>query len=121
MRPFTHTIELDAVPVSAGKSLQLFLPYDIEAGMQDWSLDRRTFTTTGEEMNIVIESRFWATSQDMAQRIRSAMVQPQLIKISDTEYELARNGQLFEQVVPFNAIKLNVLVSLPAGSEVLRR
>jgi hypothetical protein len=123
IRPFTHTIELDTVSLPSDQPLQLFLPYRIEAGIQDWKLERSISTTTGEEMKIAIKSRFWATSADAAQHISSAIVQPQLINISDTEYELVRpsNGQIFKQVVPFNAIELEVHVVLPEGSEVVRK
>jgi hypothetical protein len=123
IRSFTHSQEVKLIlPITDETPIQLHLPHTIEAGMQDWRLNARTFTSTGEEIKLVIKSKFRTTNAAQAQQIISAIVQPQLIELSEATYELVRpEGQIFNHIVPFNAIELVADVYAPIGNVELIR
>jgi hypothetical protein len=117
MRVFTQRMEIDLAPLASEQPLQLVIPREIEAGIQDWNIGLRPSSYTDKEMKIVIESRFWAMNVEQAERIKSAIVVPEVFNLSGALYQLTwPEGQIFREVVPFNAIELRTDVYSPEGS-----
>jgi hypothetical protein len=91
----------------------------MEAGLADFTVGiSQDFTTSQDSVeggeNVLLKYEFWARSSQDAQQIISAIVEPQLMKMSESDYRLIWSENLpFTRVVPFNAFSVRAALSAP--------